>query len=73
MLEHQLHCLTGLVHGESIRYNVIKRCSQFSYFLHIMRLFKARLRLRGYAAKFLLDAFKTARRYKDRSKLLNPV
>ena len=69
--EHPLHCFTGLVHGEVIRY--IKRYSHFRFFLHIMRLFKARLRLRGYTAKFLADAFKTARRYKDRSKLLNPV
>ena len=69
--EHALHCFTALVHGEVIRY--IKRSSEFAFFVMLLVLFRQRLRLRGFPAKFLAEAFKSAPKYNNRLTPLAPM
>jgi hypothetical protein len=68
--EHAPHCFTALVHGEVTRY--IKRSSEYAFCVTLLVLLRQRLRLRGFPAKFLADAFKSAPTYNSRSKLLAP-
>ena len=68
--EHAPHCFTALVHGEVTRY--IKRSSEYAFCVALLVLLRQRLRLRGFPAKFLTDAFKSAPTYNTRSKLLAP-
>jgi hypothetical protein len=66
--EIPLATLRGWVKAEIIRY--IKRCSSELDFLDILQLFWHRLRLRGYPAQFIRDAFDTAPAYSKRADLL---
>ena len=59
-----------IVHGEVIRY--IKRSNEFVFFVMLLVLFRQRLRLRGFPAKLLAEAFKSAPKYNNRLTLLAP-
>jgi hypothetical protein len=58
----------SFITGEIRRY--VKRCSLIDDYVHMLELFRARLKLRGYTDSFLSFAFATAPRYADRSHLL---
>ena len=59
-----------IVHGEVIRY--IKRSSESAYCVVLLVFFRQRLRLRGFPAKFLAEAFKSAPKYNNRLTLVAP-
>ena len=68
---HPRSIYEGIVIGEIGRY--IKRCTTRTDFDEIVRLFKMRLKRRGYPEKFLKKAFRKAPKYEQRQELLNKV
>jgi hypothetical protein len=62
------HVFMSFITGEIRRY--VKRCSLIDDYVHMLELFRARLKLRGYTDSFLSFAFAAAPRYADRSHLL---